>query len=109
MNLEYPVPTWELPIGRIGCCGNHHLRDLAESISVNVGDPSDDANESGSSELETTPKTSDAAEGSQRGHSSQNMGKPCARRRATAYQVPQSMSLPPYTGESRLGGRKKRG
>jgi hypothetical protein len=54
MNLAYPVSTWELPIGSIGCCGNHHLSDLAESISVNVGGPSDDANESGSMGLETT-------------------------------------------------------
>jgi hypothetical protein len=54
MNLAYPVSTWELPIGSIGCGGNHHLRDLVESISVNVGDPPDHAKESGSRGLETT-------------------------------------------------------
>jgi hypothetical protein len=87
MNLVYAVPTWELPIGSIGCCGNHHLRDLAESISVNVGGPSDDANESGSTDGETCPKTSDASGGSQRGHSSRSAGKPRTGRRATPEEV----------------------
>jgi hypothetical protein len=63
---------------------NHHLHDLEESIDVNMGDPSNDAKESGSSGLETVPKTSDALEGSQRGHSSQSAGKPRTGRRATA-------------------------
>ena len=62
MNLVYPVSTWELPIGSIGCCGNHHLRDLAESISVNVGGPSDEANESGSNDTATSMRTNDREE-----------------------------------------------
>jgi hypothetical protein len=57
---------------------------------VNMGDPSDDANESGIRRLETAPKTSDASEGSQRGHSSQSAGKPCTWRRATVLSVLQS-------------------
>jgi hypothetical protein len=46
MNLVYTVPTWELPVGSPGCCGNHHLRDLVESISVNVGELTWNAKES---------------------------------------------------------------
>jgi hypothetical protein len=46
MNLVYTVPTWELPVGSTGCCGNHHLRDLVESISVNVGELTWNAKES---------------------------------------------------------------
>jgi hypothetical protein len=63
---------------------NRHLRDLAESISRNLGDPSGDDNESGSNGLETIQKSADAPEGSQRGHSSQSAGKPRTWRRATA-------------------------
>jgi len=53
----------ELPFGRlgfrkerIGSQGNRHLRDSVESVAVNMGDPPDDANESGNRELETTPE-----------------------------------------------------
>jgi hypothetical protein len=67
----------------MGRCGNPHLRDLAESISVNVGGPADDVQERGSEERATVQKTSEASEGSQRGHSSQNVGKPRTGRRAT--------------------------
>jgi hypothetical protein len=84
MNLVYPVSTWELPIGSIGCCGDHHLRDPVESISVNVGERTWDVKESGSRWLETTPKSSNAQVGSQRGHSSPRAGKPSTWRRATA-------------------------
>ena len=35
---------------------NHHLSDLVESINGNMGDPSEDAKESGSRGLETTPE-----------------------------------------------------
>src|SRR4029453_8906643 len=37
---------------RLGSQGNRHLRDAVESATVNMGDPPDDANESGSKELE---------------------------------------------------------
>jgi hypothetical protein len=104
INLVYAVPTWELPIGSIGCCGNHHLRDLAESISVNGGDPSHDVNGSGSTDEETRPKSPDACEGSQRGHSTLRTGKPSTWGRATARQVRQSTITPLYTRESWLGG-----
>ncbi len=86
---------------------NHHLRDLVESINRNLGGPFGDAKKSGSSGLETIPKTSDAPEGSQRGHSSQRAGKPSTRRRATACQVLQSTITPLYTRESWLGGGKE--
>ena len=68
MNLAYPVSTWELPIGSTGCCGNHHRHDPVESISVNVGDHSKNAKESGSTDVETRHKSSDVLEWSQRGH-----------------------------------------
>jgi hypothetical protein len=84
MNLVYPVSTWELPIGSIGCCGNHHLRDFVESINVNMGDHSRNVKESGSSELETAPKSSDVLGWSQRGHSTLSVGKPRTWGRATA-------------------------
>jgi hypothetical protein len=87
MNLVYPVSTWELPVGSIGCCGNHHLRDLVESISVNVGDPAGDVNESGSTEVETPPKSSEAPAGSQRGRSTRRVGKPRTGGRATPGEV----------------------
>jgi hypothetical protein len=84
MNLIYPVPTEEPAIAGIGCCDNRHLHDLVESIIRNVGDPSDNANESGSNELETAPKSSDGSEGSQRDHSTQSAGKPRTGGRVTA-------------------------
>ena len=53
----------ELPFGRLGfrkermgSQGNRPLRDSVESATVNMGGPPDDANESGSKELETTPE-----------------------------------------------------
>jgi len=64
--------------------GDHHLNDLVESTNGNMGGPSEDAKESGSNGLATTLKTSNASEGSQRGHSSQSEGKPRTWRRATA-------------------------
>jgi len=90
MNLVYPVSTWELPIGSIGCCGDHHLRDPVESISVNVGERTWDVKESGSRRLETTPKSSKAQVGSQRGPSTLSAGKPRTRGRATACWQPSS-------------------
>ena len=71
----------------MGCCGNHHLRDLAESISVNVGDSAGDVNESGSKDVETHPKSSDAPAESQRGHSSRRVGKLRTGGRATPEEV----------------------
>jgi hypothetical protein len=80
-----------------------------ESISVNMGDPADDANESGSSEWETTPKTSDVSEGSQRGHSTRRAGKPRTWGRATAYQVPQVRSCPCIPGNPGWAAERKEG
>jgi hypothetical protein len=88
---------------------NHHLHDLAESTNGNMGDPSDDGNESGSTDGATRPKSSDASDGSQRGHSTRSVGKPRAWGRATAYQVPQSTTTPLYTKESWLETERKRG
>jgi hypothetical protein len=84
MNLIYPTPTRELAIASIGCHDNRHLRDLAESIDGNMGDPSHDDKGSGSTDGETRPKSSKACDGSQRGHSTQRVGKPRTRGRATA-------------------------
>jgi hypothetical protein len=83
-NLIYPASTQEPAVAGIGCMDNHHLRDRVESIKRNLGGPLGDDKESGSSGLETTPKTSDAPEGSQRGHSTQSAGKPRTGGRATA-------------------------
>ena len=66
---------------------NRRLRGPVESIHVNVGDPSDDVKESGSSELKTAPKPSEASDGSQRGHSTRRLGKPATGGRATACEV----------------------
>jgi hypothetical protein len=101
------MPAEEPAVAGIGCWDNRHLRGSVESICVNMGDPSDDAKESGSSGLETTPKTSDASEGSQRGHSTLRTGKPSTWGRATACQVRQSTTTPLYTRESWLGGGKE--
>jgi hypothetical protein len=56
MNLIYPVPTEEPAVAGIGCQDNRHLRDFVESITRNLGDPPDGANESGSMGLETPPE-----------------------------------------------------
>jgi hypothetical protein len=108
MNLMYPVSTEEPRYAGIGPSDDRRLHDPAESITANVGDLSGDVKESGSNELETALKSSDASDRSQRGHSSRSTGKPCTGRRATAYQVLQSTTMPLYTGESRLGGIRKR-
>jgi hypothetical protein len=63
---------------------NHHLHDLVASINGNMGDSSGDDKESGSTDVETHPKSSDAPEGSRRGDSSRSAGKPRTGRRATA-------------------------
>lgn len=84
INLTYPMSTEKPTIVGIGRKDNRHLTDLVESITRNLGDLSADDKESGSSGLVTTPKTSEASEGSQRGHSSLSTGKPCTWRRATA-------------------------
>jgi hypothetical protein len=86
-HLIYPMSTEEPAIAGTGRSDNRHLRDLAESIMRNLGDSSDNANESGSSELETTPKSSDVSEESQRGHSTRSAGKPRTGGRATACEV----------------------
>jgi hypothetical protein len=83
-NLIYPASTREPAIAGKGEHDNHHLTDLVESISGNMGEPSDDAKESGSRGWETIPKTSKAFEGSQRGHSTRRTGKPSTGGRATA-------------------------
>jgi hypothetical protein len=51
MNLIYPVSTEEPAVAGIGPSDNRCLHDPVESIIVNVGDPSDDVNESGSTDL----------------------------------------------------------
>jgi hypothetical protein len=66
---------------------NRRLSGPVESIHVNVGDPSNAVKESGSRELKTAPKSSEASDGSQRGHSTQRLGKPAIRGRATACEV----------------------
>jgi hypothetical protein len=78
MNLMYPVPTEEPAVAGRGCGDNRHLLDCVESIIRNLGDSSDNANESGSRGLATTPKSSDVSEGSQRGHSTRSA---CAMKR----------------------------
>jgi len=84
MNLVYPVSTGEAAIAGIGRWITATCVILSESINGNMGDPSDDVKESGSSGLVTALKTSDAAEGSQRGHSTRSAGKPRTWGRATA-------------------------
>jgi hypothetical protein len=94
VNLMYPMSTEEPRYAGIGLVGNRHLHDLVESIMVNVGDRSDDVKGSGNKELETAPKSSDASDRSQCGHSSRSVGKPRTWRRTTACQVPQSTDTP---------------
>lgn len=55
-NLIYPVPTREPAIAGTGRWITATYVIALESITVNMGDLSDDANESGSKELETTLK-----------------------------------------------------
>jgi hypothetical protein len=107
MNLIYPLPTEEPAVAGIGWLENHHLHDRVESVIMNTGERPWDVKESGSRWLETTPKSSKAQVGSQRGHSTRRTGKPSTGGRATAGQVPQSTITPLYTGESRLGGGKE--
>jgi hypothetical protein len=83
MNLIYPVSTEEPAIAGIGPSDNRRLHDPVESIIVNVGDLSDDVNESGSTDWATSPKSSDASERSQCGHSTLRAGKPSTWGRAT--------------------------
>jgi hypothetical protein len=87
MNLMYPVPTEVLAIARLGYADNRRLSGSVESINVNMGDHSRYVKESGSSELETAPKSSDVLGWSQRGHSSRSAGKPRTWQRATAWEV----------------------
>jgi hypothetical protein len=55
-NLIYPVPTEEPAIAGIGCRITATYLISLESITVNMGDPSVDANESGSTDGETRPE-----------------------------------------------------
>jgi hypothetical protein len=54
--LNYPLVGWDSAKSGLGQQGNRHLRDFVESVAVNMGDSSDDAKESGSRGLETTPE-----------------------------------------------------
>jgi hypothetical protein len=90
MNLMYPVPTEEPAIAGIGWTDNRRLHDLVESIIRNVGDSLTDVKESGSTDWETNPKTSNAVGESQRGHSTRSAGKPRTWGRVTAYWQPSS-------------------
>jgi hypothetical protein len=56
MNLTYPVSAEVLAIARLGYVDNRRLRGPVESISVNMGSPSADANESGSTGEENLPQ-----------------------------------------------------
>jgi hypothetical protein len=83
MNLIYPVPTEEPAIAGKGCMVTATYVIPLESINVNMGGPSADANGSGSTDGVTRPKSPDAAGGSQRGHTTRRMGKPSTWGRAT--------------------------
>jgi hypothetical protein len=87
MNLIYPLPTEEPRYAGIGWRENHHRHDRVESVMMNTGERTWDVKESGIRRLETTPKSSKAQVGSQRGHSTQRMGKPSTGGRATAWEV----------------------
>jgi len=109
--------TWITP-SRVGSANmamgesdNRHLSCPAESISVNMGDLPRDDKESGSTGGETRPQSSNALRKSQRGHSTRRMGKPSTWGRATAYEVPQSMTLTNVTVWESLpmSSEKKRG
>jgi hypothetical protein len=56
VNRMYPMSTEEPRYAGIGLVDNRHLHDPVESITMNVGDPSDDVKESGSKEVETLPE-----------------------------------------------------
>jgi hypothetical protein len=84
IDLIDPASIRKPAIAGIGCPDNHHLNGLVESINGNMGGPAGDVKESGSRGLETTPKTSKAPEGRQRGHSTRRAGKPRTGGRATA-------------------------
>jgi hypothetical protein len=77
----------------MGESDNRHLSCPAESISVKMGDLPRDDKESGRTGGETRPKSSHALGKSQRGHRTRRTGKPSTWGRATAYEVPQSMTL----------------
>jgi hypothetical protein len=84
----------DIPCAHRGACNsryrlvdNRRLSDLVESITVNMGDLPDDVNGSGSREVATPPKSSDASGRSQRGHSTRSAGKPRTWGRATASSV----------------------
>jgi hypothetical protein len=70
-----------------------------------MGDPSDDGNESGSTDEETRPKTSDASDGSQRGHSSRSAGKPRTWRRATPWEVGKVATTPMVSRKTPTAGK----
>ena len=95
----------------MGESDNRHLSCPAESIAVNMGDLPRDDKESGSTGEAIRPKSSNALGKSQRGHSTRRTGKPSTGGRATAYEVPQSMTLTNVkVGESLpRSSEKKRG
>jgi hypothetical protein len=84
MNLISPMSTAEPAIAGKGRKDNHHLHDLAELISENLGDHSWHGKESGSTDGATHHKPSNVPEWSQRGRSPQGAGKPRTGGRATA-------------------------
>lgn len=95
--------TWMTP-SRVGSAkmamgesDNRHLSCPAESIAVNMGDLPRDDQERGSTGGEPRPQSSKALRKSQRGHRTRRMGKPSTGGRATAYEVPHSMTLTPVT------------
>jgi hypothetical protein len=61
---DLPHVHWGACSSRYRLMDNRRLSGPVESINVNVGDPSDDVKESGSSELKTAPKPSEASAGS---------------------------------------------
>ena len=83
INLIYPVPTEEPAIAGRGCMVTATYVIPLESINVNMGGPSADANGSGSTDGATRPKSPDAAGGSQRGHTTRRTGKPSTWGKAT--------------------------
>ena len=87
MNLIDPFPTEEPRYAGRGWLENHHRHDRVESVMMNTGERTWDVKESGMRRLETTPKSSKAQVGRQRGHRTQRMGKPSTGGRATAWEV----------------------
>jgi hypothetical protein len=91
--------TWMTP-SRVGSASmatgssdNRHRSCPTESIAVNRGDVPWDDKERGSTGGETCPNSSNALGKSQRGHRTRSTGKPSTEGRATAYEVPQRMTL----------------